>query len=315
MRRVVFVFFKGFGDKGGDGGKLTPELYLPVFEETLKPFGIPVTLIPDEEWMEAPGRFRGHIVILVYKETAALARRDFSMRVRVVERIARTHWNDVLQPHALGMLVADKLRTSRALAECGVPVPRVASTDRAEFPVFSNEIASSHAGVRVHQAGDRLDTRRFNTEYIDTLHTFRGKRFHVAVRAMCVGRSCVEILVRARPESEGDPSVHNADTPLDPDLLNFLYESIVVPRRDTITEICRAIGDRLGLGFYAHDILPCASSGRLYVCETGFKFDDMSFHGILGSLQGRVSFIDRAAAAARSAAAFVAEARELGLLR
>jgi hypothetical protein len=146
----------------------------------------------------------------------------------------------------------------------------------------------SHAPVYVVDAGEPLDRDRYNTEWIDTRHSHNGRDYYVALRAMAVGRRCASIILRLRPVEQGDASVHNTDTPLDAELWNALYQRIVIPKTKAIWSICEQISDVLGLGFYAHDILPEHPSGRLLVCETGYKFDNRNLRSHLAALSGRI---------------------------
>jgi hypothetical protein len=154
--------------------------------------------------------------------------------------------------------------------------------------VFSNERAGSHTPTAVIETGAPLDPTRYNTEWIDTRHELGGREYYVALRAMAVGQRCISVFVRARPVQDGDASVHNSDTPLDPMMWNFFYERLVVPNRKTIQTLCERIASVLGLGFYAHDLLPDRTVGELLVCETGFKFDDVSYRQHFWPLRGQL---------------------------
>jgi hypothetical protein len=146
----------------------------------------------------------------------------------------------------------------------------------------------SHAPVYVVGARVPLDRSRYNTEWIDTRHEYNGRSYYVVLRAMAVGSRCVSIFVRARPADQADASVHNTDTPVDAGLWNALYQRLVTPKMQEIESLCQRIADILGLGFFSHDILPESSSGRLLVCETGFKFDDYLFRSHLMPLAGQL---------------------------
>lgn len=56
-------------------------------------------------------------------------------------------------------------------------------------------------------------------------------------------------------------------------------------------DLCERMGHVLGPGFYAHDILPCSDDRQLYVCETGFKFDDMSLREWLWPISSDLPFL------------------------
>jgi hypothetical protein len=312
VMRVVLVSFRELG-RGG-GGKLTPRFFVPIFGQVLREYGIGLDECWEDELRQWPDRYRNQFVILVYREVSAQTNVAFGSKVEETERIARENNMIVLHGIELGRLIADKTRTNRALGEAGISVPKLVTENTARFEVFSNENAASHAAAFVHDTGAELDLQRYNTAYIDTTQYYAGQVYYVVVRAMSVGTKCVSITVRARATSEGDPSVHGTDTPLDVGLLNHLYEKIVLPRKKAIIDVCEAIGTRLGLAFYSHDILPCNASDHLYVCETGFKFDNSDTRTHLAPLADSIPFNDHVAAAIRSSHAFVGESRKLGYL-
>ena len=109
---------------------------------------------------------------------------------------------------------------------------------------------------------------------------------------MAVGPHCISIFLRLRPVEQGSASVHNTDTPLDAGLWNTMYERIVVPQAEKIRVLCKQISDGLGFAFYAHDILPERDTGRLLVCESGFKFDDPLFRSHFMPLRGQLMVDD-----------------------
>jgi hypothetical protein len=311
--RVVLVLFRDdpFGRRGA---KLSPRFFNPIFRQVLGEYGIGLEECWADELVRSPERYRNQLVILVYAEVWALTNIAFESTVEQTERAAREHNNIVLHGIELGRLVADKDRTNRVLCKAGISVPKLVTENTAAFEVFSNENAATHATAFVQDPGAELDVNRYNTAYIDTTHYYAGQIYYVALRAMSVGAKCTAIYVRARPINDGDPSVHSTDTPLNIELLNHLHREIVTPRKNAIINLCEAIGTRLGLAFFAHDILPCNTSKSLYVCETNFKFDDTTLRNHLALLGDRIPFNDHVAGAIRSSHAFVEEARKLGYL-
>jgi hypothetical protein len=107
---------------------------------------------------------------------------------------------------------------------------------------------------------------------------------------MCVGRICTATYLLARPVEDGDPSVHNRETLVNPAMLSDLFERIVVPRRREIDLLCAKLGDMMGVGFYSHDLLPEARTGRTLLCETGFKFDNMGTRALLLAVRDQIAF-------------------------
>jgi hypothetical protein len=303
FRRILFVWFKELGPDGG--GKITPHLFFPAFRNALRPYGITVEDCSDEQLATQLDRYRGQPIILVYREVHAATNSAFALKVASAEAKARGHTLQVLHSLSLGLLVANKKATNQALQEAGVPVPKLIEQRRASVRVFSNDNCSTDAAVCVVDAECDLNQERYNTEFIDTTHLYEGRYYYVFLRAMCVGRSCASIYVSARPIDDGSPSVRERLSPIDAGLLNDLHRRIVVPRKARIDEICRAIGARLGPAFYSHDLLPSNSTQDIYVCETGFKFDDVAIRSRLAPLADDIPFNDHAAAIERSAHALV----------
>jgi hypothetical protein len=311
--RVGLVFFRA-DYPAMRGGKMSYRFYSPIFRQVLGEYGIRLDECWADELMRSPERYRNQIIILVYREASAIADLTFGSTVEQTERVLREHNNIVLHDIALGRLIADKTRTNQALEEAGIPVPKLVRGNAALFEIFSNENYATHTPVFIHEAGAELDLKRYNTAYIDTTHYYNGEIYYVVLRAMCVGAKCTTIYLRVRPVSQGDPSVHATDTPIDAGLLNHFHEYIVIPRGAAIMKLCERIGRQLGLAFFAHDILPCNTSEELYVCETNFKFDLWHNQSHLAPLGDRVPYNDHVGAAKRSAHAFVDEARKQGYL-
>ncbi len=171
-------------------------------------------------------------------------------------------------------LVRSKAKLSNKLAEANIPSPRMIESDVADCLVFSNEISSSGAAVQVLSPGEKLDRSRFNTEYINSVFSYKGEDFHIMVRIMCIGAQIVMPIIKLRPVSENSPSVHTGDTPVNAELLNAAYKEIVEPRLSLLNEIAEQMDEELGLGFWAHDLVFDATKDQFLVCETGYKFVD-----------------------------------------
>jgi hypothetical protein len=277
------------GLKDGGRGKMTPEYFLPPFQDALAACGAIISHYSFREFIisdQCPD-----VAIFVYSE-GAVARNLGWEAIDVAAKAAASRQILVIHNPSLGRIVAHKIRTNHVLADAGIAVPRIVSGGTAATRVFSNETLGAHAPVKVVDAGRSLDLSRYNTELIDTVHEHGGRQYYVALRAMAVGPHCVSIFLRMRPVEQGNPSVHNTDTPLDADLWNSLYRSIVVPQIPQIGSICQQVFGALGFGFYAHDILPERGTGRLLVCETGFKFDDRQYRSHLMPLRSRLMVDD-----------------------
>lgn len=313
VMRVGLVFFRD-DYPAIRGAKMSHSFYMPLFRQVLNEYGIGLDECWADDLMRSPERYRNRLLILVYREAWALTNLAFGSTVEQTEQAAQENSNTVLHGIELGRLIADKRCTNRVLCQVGIPVPKLVTEHAAAFEVFSNENDGTHQPAFTREAGAELDLNRYNTAYIDTTHYYHGEIYYVVLRAMCVGAKCVAVYVRARPGSEGDPSVHATDSTVDEGLLNHLHKEIVTPRRAAIMKLCEAIGGRLGLAFFAHDILPSNTSEDLYLCESNFKFDLWYNRNHLAPLGDRVPHNDHVAAATRSSHAFVDGARKLGYL-
>ncbi|MET4101482.1 hypothetical protein ABIE58_000903 [Roseovarius sp. MBR-78] len=201
-------------------------------------------------------------------------------------------------------VIGDKRRQNAMLSAAGVPMPQLIHGRSEHHTVFSNQAVNAHVAVDVLPPGSALDDARYNTEMIDTVHRAAGRDYHVSLRALCFGGRVIFSWVRCRDVAEGDPSVHNADTPADLAVIAELHDRLVIPNRRQITRIARGVAGALGCNFYAHDLLPCARTGKLFMCETNLKIYDGRYrwqmlpistaHPVAEMLNGK-SFARRAA--------------------
>lgn len=187
-------------------------------------------------------------------------------------------------PHALLFnspdtiaVLASKPATVAALSTAGVPTTQIITGPRTGVPAFSAEPTGTQRPVTIVAPSNALNVARHNTEFVDTIHRFDDVDYYVCLRAMAVGEHLLCAFPRLRPISDGSPSVHSRDTPLDAPVISAAYARLVEPTLPAIEEICRLAGGALGPGFYAHDLLPERDTGRLLVCETGIKFDDATY--------------------------------------
>ena len=289
MRTIILV---GTKKDGFIPGKLTAEVFIPIFRGTCAQHSFQVMAFPDpREFLSKKDLPQSPIVILVYSEVRLLRSGLDPTFCKVLERVEELGAL-VVHPPDVGFAIADKLATRDLILPTGVRMPELISAEQiSSLPVFSNERVGSSGAVYLQNSG-KLDPSRYNTRYIDAVYEHAGSTYHVCLRAMAVGPICVAIYLRARAVCEKNPSVHSKDTPVDPDLLNHLYCEIVLPRQSEIHAICERIGSRLGPGFYSHDIVPERATGLLYVCETGFKFDDHTWWDRMTPLRGALACDD-----------------------
>jgi len=220
----------------------------------------------------------------------------------------------VFNAAATAACIASKPCTAERLEAHGIAVPARVQRPAADGAVFSNAVTGSGLPAFVLASGDAFDPSRHNTEFVDTRVIVDGVAYYTTPRLLCVGGTLVHAYVRARPAAEGRPSVHAADTPRDPGLIEHLQRVLVEANRARLVDLARSLGDALGPGFYAHDLLVCNRTGAILVCETGYKFNDMAYTTHLAPIAARLASHrlmfgpDFARASAR---AFLAELRRL----
>jgi hypothetical protein len=284
---VMGISIAVVGVKDGLGrSKMTYGYFLPPFEKTLETSGMLVRHYSYREFI-LYGQHHD-AAILLYGEDQARKTLHVWNIIEEASRAATSRKIFLVHAPSIGRIIADKTLTNETLTEGGVEVPKRVSAAVAPFKVFSNKNMGTHAPTYMVEARLPLDRSRYNTEWIDTRHEHNGRSYYVVLRAMAVGSRCVSIFLRARPADQGDASVHNTDTPIDAELWNALYRRIVIPQTQAIESLCEQIANVLGIGFFSHDVLPESSSGRLLVCETGFKFDDRLFRSHLMPLSGQL---------------------------
>jgi hypothetical protein len=293
MDRVALVF--GLGTPPSGGGKMLVPYFVPEFAKALARNRVSFRSFANERsFVQSGWGGAGTIVILIYGEDILAQTPWVREAVRNCQAsiLAKGLAGLIVHSSEQGELLSSKLSTNRFYARCGIPVPDlITSRDAgADVRIFSNTVLGTKCQTQILSSRDRLDDDRYNTRFIDTTFGYRGKRYYVSLRAMCVGREMMGLFVRARDTDDGDASVHTADTPVDSELLNAIYRDVAAPRLNSIREICAKIGEVLGPGFYAHDLLPEASSNRVLVSESGFKFDDKAYRARVEPLRGQLLF-------------------------
>jgi len=288
--RVIFI--SADAARPGATGKMRCDFFLPIFSRALAERGIEMDYVPDPwSFLKAPPPPSGSVIIPIYNEERAGKQASSPAVIaftRAIEAKTRFLSRRCILANRVrtGRIISDKSLANRVLSRANVLMPRLITAPKSEERTFSNANVGTEMPGTVVSPGDEIDRARYNTKFIDTIHEFRGFSYYVALRALCVGPRPIAIFPRVRPVSDGDPSVHAKDTPLDPDLLNDVYEKTVAARRSEINSICQKIFDVLGFGFYAHDLLPERETGNTYLCETGFKFDT----GFLRPIQNKLIF-------------------------
>ena len=267
-RHLIFTAFTRFG-LGGKGKVYIPE-YFPGFTQHLAEAGVDCSFVFDEAGLEAALDSRDTAILHLFNEEKAYPRNS---RIRAAE----TRANVVFCTARAAQIVSQKPRANRFLTSRGIAMPPMVQASASDAPVFSNAAIGSGRRTAVLAQGAGLDSSRYNTRYIDTRLTFEGTTYHTMFRIQAVGRQVQHAYPRARDVKECSASVHSKDTPANGRLIEFLFQTLIEPRRDEITHHTRALGEILGPGFYAHDMVVCATTGALYMVETGFKFNDTPY--------------------------------------
>ena len=296
---VIFAGLSDFYFEGG--GKVTASSYLPVFCDELRRNGYEtrfVTTVANlKRAIKAANR---SIVVMIYREVGHIPNQAGLPEVLETADCVFNH-------PEIGRLISLKRETNIFLSGRGIAMPQMKQS--ADGMVFSNAEHASGAETQILEAGDKLDETRYNTDFIDTRFEYGDEAFYTMIRLMCIDRYITHAFVRARDVSEGSASVHSKDIPLDSGLLNAIYDELVVPNFKELEQIATKIASALGPGFYAHDILIEAPSKKIFLCETGYKFDNKSHtervHPIIKDIPSLKGFEGAAAIAKSSAPSFI----------
>jgi hypothetical protein len=267
-RHLIFTAFTRFGF-GGKGKVYIPE-YFPPFTQRLAELNVDCSFVWDEDGLEQAFDDRDTAIIHLFNEEKICA---YNARIRAVENRASA----VFCSHHAGLVVSHKRRANLYLTRRGISMPPLVETADPAVPVFSNAAIGSGKRTSVSAAPTALDTARYNTRYIDTRLSFEGITYHTMFRIQTVGRQVLHAYPRARDVREKSASVHSKDTPANGPLIEFLHATLITPRRDAITAHAHKMGEILGPGFYAHDMVVSNSTGEMFMVESGFKFNDTPY--------------------------------------
>lgn len=185
-----------------------------------------------------------------------------------------------------GRIIGSKAATNLHLTAQGIAMPSLSPPEGA--PVFSNAAASTSKPAWVVSDPDRLDETRYNTEFIDTTVTVDGKDYLTTLRLMAVGPTVVLPYVGIRPKDLRRPSVHGVWTPRDAVLYNKVFQLLFLDREAELRALAVTLNRALGPGFYHHDLLIERDTGRILVCEVGYKFDPYAFSEHMAPVKDQV---------------------------
>ncbi len=252
-------------------GKLIPALFLPPFIDALRDHRIETYLASSNEEARhqiATGKYCALVCIIgedkpntkAHLEELTKLERDFP-DTRIFNR------------PSIAPILANKRKSLELFVRYGIDIPGISPQTGQKFSY--PETGSGH-DARVVEECEISAPQELETELIGTRIEFQGREYYTCTRIRCINQVIVDTLVRARPVSENNPAVHNNDTPLDAKLIHRLYDQLIRPNRVVLDEICAKLHRALGDGFYGHDALIEPRSGRIAICESGFKFEDFS---------------------------------------
>ena len=262
------IFITGFGVGGFYGvGKVDSEYFFPPFCKELESAGLKVSFFSKPDlYNNSP--IKPASIIHIYGEDHEI---EEIGKLGLLEEGGPLIFNSL----NTGLICADKGETNRILSENGILTP---SMNLSGEVIFSNSSAfGSSRPVELHNDAGQVDPSHYNTDFIDTAVTFNNQDYYTSIRILCVGPYIVHGWVRARNAEEGDPCVRSVGTPKDAGLLEYLQKIQVTDRIIELEDIAEKIYQCLGAGFYVHDLLVEKDSGKIYVCETGFKFNDSTY--------------------------------------
>lgn len=264
-------------------GKVEPTLFFPGFCQRLAELGHTTTFVFTQAELALAMARPNSILIHLYNEENIL---PDEAEVKDAEAAARLVFNGL----ATGRIIGKKPDTNRWLSAKGVLMPSMRLAPGAT--VFSNAVATTSAPAWTVSDPDHLDPSRYNTEFVDTTVTFDGNRYFTTVRLLAVGRHIVHGFVGIRPADLTRPSVHGVTTPRNAPLYNHVYQTLYLDREDQLRALAVQLNEALGPGFYHHDLLVEAGSDRIYLCETGYKFDAYAFSRHLAPIKDQTPYLD-----------------------
>jgi hypothetical protein len=277
-RQIVFTGFARFGF--GAKGKVYAEDYFPAFTRRMAENGVDCHFVWDEDGLERHMTGKPTAIVHMMNEEKVW---PYNPRIRAAEAQA----DFVFCSKRAANLLKEKPVTNRFLTPRGIPMPRMLAPEETGLRAFSNAAEGSGKRIIVTDSPETLDPARYNTAFIDTRVPFEGKTYYTMFRIQAVTRKVLHAYVRARDTAEKAASVHSKDTPADAGLIEMLFDLLIRPRQDEITAFTDRIGRILGPGCYACDMVVCNSTGKMFMVEAGFKFNDSPYAKYLESVADR----------------------------
>ncbi len=185
-----------------------------------------------------------------------------------------------------GRILADKVLSEEVLRAHGVLMPPNEAQGREVF--VRKRLGSGAPTRRADGAQGQPAEDEVARAFIDTRVDYAGEAYYTSVRVMCCGDAVLHPFPRARPVSDEDPNVKTKNTPLDPDLIEFMHRTLVAPYTEQFATIARQAHEALGHGFCSHDLMIERDTGLIYMCESGFKFDDRRHSSRMKPIEAQV---------------------------
>lgn len=313
--QVVIVGSEAGGFKGP--GKVSALAWFQKFQYWLHLRGVGVLYVPTPEALLAAlsSQKASRIVCaFVYDEAASHANTNqFNLMADFEAREDILFFNG----SRTGSLIADKEKTLQALATAHIAAPLRAGAGAS--PPFFCAPKTGSRGTRgtVVASASEVPPHCLATEFIDTRQSFEGEEYHTSVRLLAVGSTLVDAWVRAAPAKYGQVTAQSSDTPLNPELIGYLHNKLVVEKMDQLTGLTAKLGQALGLGFYTHDLLYSVTKQCFLVGDTGFRFDDPGYRARLLPISTSLPFLEQHFSQRQidlSAEAFLLESQRAGFL-
>jgi hypothetical protein len=260
-------------------GKVNPARFFPGFCQRLAERGYATQFHFTPEDLTKAARLPNATIVHLYNEENIIP-----TDAEVAE--AETHARCIFNALPSGRIMGKKALTNEFLTGQGIAMPSMAPGPGKA--VFSNAPASTSKPAWVVSDEDALDDTRYNTELIDTTVEFDGRAYLTTLRLMAVGRHVVLPYLGVRHKDLRRPSVHGVTTPRDAGLYNHLFHQLYLDRAEELADLAQRLNRALGPGFYHHDLLIERGTGRILVCEVGYKFDPYAFSEHMAPIKDQV---------------------------
>ncbi|MBO9479502.1 hypothetical protein J7382_18305 [Shimia sp. R11_0] len=277
---VIGCITSGCINANGKGSKD----FLPVFCRTLRRLGWATHFCTSIAQIKRTlARYQNSVLINLYGEDHhnidTPAMREAEQQAAIVFNSAKT-----------GALISDKQKALDHLTRFGVPMPPPPAQDE---QVFSNtRFGCNSSGVELLKASTGLDAERYNRAFVDTTRYYNATAFYTSVRLACVADEILVTLVRAYPTNMGSPVARGVTNVLNPKLLEHLYQELVEQNQEELKEIAKRVFHATGPCFSGHDIVIAHNTGEIFVCETGFKFDNTTERAHLAPILKDLPFLE-----------------------